>query len=137
MSFKTLFEAIGHDIKAIFTNTSWEKTVLATLAYTEPFVVGIRELVDPVAAPFVTGGLNAIVADLNTVKTVVQQGTVAPGSTDAAKVMAALDSVKANLNGILADANVKNSANISKITAAVSLVNGEVDAIIQNAPAAA
>lgn len=132
----SFFETIGHELKSIFTSTTWEQKVLSTLAYTEPFIVGILTLADPAIAPFVTGVINAVVADLTTVKTIVQQGTVAPGSSEAVAITTALDSVKSNLNGLLADAHVKNSASVAKITAAVDLVNGEVDAILQEAPVA-
>jgi len=131
------FEKIGHAFKQVFGSTTWETQAIATISYAEPIVIGILGFVDPLAVPFVTGIITAIVASLNTVKSVVQQGTVAPGSPASAKVAAELDSVKANLAALLADAHIKNSEKVAQITAAVNIVDGEVDAILGQAPAPA
>jgi hypothetical protein len=137
MSISTFFEKIGHDLKEIFTSTTWEQKTLAAIAYSEPFLVGMLDLVDPTIAPLVSSVLAAVTSDLGTVKNVVSQGTVAPGSSAATEVVSALNSVKSNLSSLLTDADVKNSANVAKITAAVNLVNGEVDAILDEAPSPA
>lgn len=131
------FELIGHDLKAIFTSTTWETKTLSTISYTEPFVLGILTLADPSIAPVVSGVLTGVTASLTTIKNIVAQGTVPAGSSKAQQVTAALQSVKDNLSGLLADAHVKNSAKITEITAAVNLVNGEVDAILADAPPSA
>jgi hypothetical protein len=140
MSIKTVFEKIGSDFEGIFKglfSASFESKALAAISYTAPFLEGIVAIADPAIAPLVTAVVNGVTADLNTVKTVVQQGTVAPGSSEATQITAALNSVKTNLSGLLAEAGVKNSTKVAQITAAVGLVNGEVDAVLGEAPAAA
>jgi hypothetical protein len=129
------FETIGHALKKVFGSTTWETQAIATISYAEPIVIGILGFVDPLAVPLVTGILTAIVSSLNTVKSIVQQGTVPAGSPAALKVTTELNSVKDNLSALLADAHIKNSEKIAQITAAVGIVNGEVDAILGQAPA--
>jgi hypothetical protein len=136
MSFKTFFEHIERVFKVVFTTTTWEKTALSTMNYVEPLVIGILSLTDPAIVPLVSEIMALVTRDINTVKTVVQQGTVAPGTPAAATVVAALQSVKDNLNGLLDEAEIKNSIKREQITSIVTLVNQEVDAVLVNAPLA-
>lgn len=133
------FDKIGHDVKLVFQDAfslTFEQKVLSTIAYTEPFVNGIVSLADPQILPVVEKVEAAVVGDLTTLKNLAQAGKVAPGSTAAQQVVAALGSIKSNLSALLADTGVKNSSKVTQITAAVNLINGEVDAILESAPPA-
>lgn len=136
-AFVKFFEKIGHALKKVFGSTNWETQAISTISYAEPIVVGILGFVDPLAVPLVTGILTEIVASLSTVKALVKQGTVPPGSPASLTIVTELNSVKTNLAALLEDAHIKNSEKIAQITAAVNIVNGEVDAILGQAPLSA
>lgn len=121
---------MGKDIEKIFESTSWETKTLAAIGYAEPFIDGIVEMADPAIEPVVAKAMAEAVAGLQDVKNTIQQGTAAPGSSKAREVVAGLNSVKANLSSLLTDAQVKNSATSAKVTGAVNLVVGLVDAAI-------
>lgn len=137
MSVKTFFEKIGTDIKDVFKDlfsATWENKVLSVISYSEPFIAGILEIADPAIAPLVTAIMNKVTASLTTVKAIVAQGAVLPGSSEAATIATELGSVKANLAGLLADADIKNSVHAAEITNATNLVIGEVDAVLGEVP---
>lgn len=131
------FETVGHDLKSIFTTTTWEQKTLSIIGYVEPFLLGILTLTDPAIEPIVAVAMAGVTTALDDVRKTVQQGTVAPGSPEAAQVTAALTSVKANLSNLLTDAHIKNSAEVQKITEVVNLTNTAVDTILADAPPSA
>jgi hypothetical protein len=130
----TFFDKIGSTLKKLFGSTTWEKQVQGVITYVAPIVETIIGLMDPAVAPLVSGIIGTVEADLATVSTVVSGATVPAGSTSAAAVASALNSVKTNLASLLAMAEVKNSSTSAGVTAAVNLIVNEMDAALTNLP---
>lgn len=140
MSIGSFFSKVEAELKKLFGSTTVEQKIQSVISYVAPIVNTIISLADPAIAPFVAGVISTVQSDLATVSVVVQGAAVSAGSTAAQTVTSALNSVKANLAGLLASAEIKNSAKVSQITAATNLVIGEVDAALAGlapAPAAA
>jgi hypothetical protein len=135
MSIKTFFEKVGQEIKKLFGSSTFEQEVQSTITYAAPLVEGILAIADPEIEPIVAGVLNTVKSDLATVSTVVQSAKVAPGSSAAKTISAALTSINSNLSGLLKVAEVKNSTKIAEITAAVNTLTGETNALLSNLPA--
>jgi hypothetical protein len=131
-SFKTFFEKVGAEIEKLFGKAGLEQKIQAVITYAAPIVETIVTLADPPIAPLVNSVISIVQADLATVSAVVQGATPTPGSTTSQTITTALNSIKSNLSGLLTDAGVKNSTNFSKISAAVNLIIGEVDAVLTN-----
>lgn len=137
MNIKTFFSSVEAELKKLFISTSWEQKVQSTILYVAPILETIVSLVDPIAAPAVASVVRTIQSDLATVSTVVQNAQVQPGTTAMATVSSALSSISTNLQSLLTAAEVKNSAKAAQITATVTLLSGEVQAMISNLPGAA
>ena len=141
MFIVSFVEKVGSELKRLFKSTigssTFTKTVQATITYVAPILETILTLVDPAIAPIVARVIGIVQADLATVSVVVQHGKVAPGTPGAVAVETALNSIKENLSGLLAVAEVKNSSKIQEITASVNLNVGETDALLNSLPTAA
>jgi len=130
-SAKSVFEKAGAEIEKLFGGSaSVEQKVQATITFVAPLVNTVVVLADPAIAPTVAKVISTVQADLALVSTVVQGATPAPGSSAATTATTALNSVKTNLSELLTDSGVKNSANFSKISAAVNLIIAEVEAVL-------
>jgi hypothetical protein len=130
-SAKSVFEKVGAEIEKLFGGSaSVEQKVQATITFVAPLVNTVVVLADPAIAPTVAKVISTVQADLALVSTVVQGATPAPGSSAATTATTALNSVKTNLSELLTDSGVKNSANFSKISAAVNLIIAEVEAVL-------
>jgi hypothetical protein len=139
MSVKTFFSKVWDEMEKLFTNgATYEKAIQSVITYAAPIVETIVGLAaGGPAAALVTRVISTVQSDMATVSVVVQQGTVAPGSTAATTCEAALNSIKTNLTSLLTAAEVKNSAKAADITNAVNLIVGEVDAALSGLPTAA
>lgn len=136
MSVKTFFEKFGSELKKLFGSTAtWEQTARSVITYVAPILETIIGLAagGPAEAA-VSGVVNSIQADLATISAVVQGAAVTPRSPTAVTVKTALESIKANLGSLLADADIKNSTKVTEITAAVNGISGEVEALLANLP---
>ena len=130
-SAKSVFEKIGAEIEKLFGGTaSVEQKVQAAITFVAPLVNTVVVLADPAIAPTVAKVISTVQADLALVSTVVQEATPVPGSSAATTATTSLNSVKTNLSELLTDSGVKNSANFTKISAAVNLIVGEVEAVL-------
>jgi hypothetical protein len=130
---KTFFEKVGTEIEKLFGGkASLEQKIQSVIAFTAPLVNTIVTLADPSIAPQVSKAVTVVQSDLATISTVVQGSTVVPGSTGAQTAITALNSIKTNLNDLLTEAGVKNTAKFAQISAAANLVIGEVEAILAN-----
>lgn len=129
---KTFFSKVWAELKKLFkAEPKIEQVVQSIVTYAAPLVETIVGLAaGGPAEALVTRIIDTVKSDLATVSVVVQDGTVAAGSTAEASIIAALTSIDNNLGELLAAAEVKNSTNVTKITAAVNLVLGEVEAVL-------
>jgi len=136
--FKTFFEKVEAEAKKLFGSTSWEKTASSVITYAAPIAESLVGLAaGQPAEALVTGVVNAVKADLTTVSAVVSGAQAPPGSTLAVTVRTALTSINTNLASLLSASEVKDSKTASEITEAVTLLTGEVDALLSSLPAAA
>lgn len=78
---------------------------------------------------------NQVSADLNLVGQLVNQYETSPDVTTVEKINSALQDVSKNLNGLLAALHISDPATIQKITAVTTLINSEMNSIIQILPA--
>jgi hypothetical protein len=134
---------IGSEIKLIFkdSETFLEKseaefvklfkaspTVLQDAAtfvtFASPIVVGIETLVAPEAAPATIIVLGIIKTDLATL------AAAARSISTATTAEQALTNIEANLPEILAAGEIKDPATASQIEAAVTMIGGELSALI-------
>lgn len=136
MSFISFFDKVGSELKKLFGSTTWEKQAQGVITYVAPLLETVLALADPPLAPLFQKVINTIQADLATVSAVVSGAQVPAGSTTAATVKAALGSIQTNLSSLLADADVKNSTKATEITAAVTGITSEIDALASSMPAA-
>jgi uncharacterized protein YqgV (UPF0045/DUF77 family) len=65
----------------------------------------------------------------------VQAYQVGDHSTITARIEAIVGEVKTNLGTLLADAHIKDAGLTSKVTGVVTVVSGELDAILKSVPA--
>jgi hypothetical protein len=122
------FSNVENWFKKEFSGTSWETTAQTTIAYVSPLldtIVGYAA--GTTAATKVQGVITQVQNDLAAVKTLIQ------GSSDGsakADVKGLLTTIQSNLATLLADADVKNSTLGKEITAGVTIVSGELTAIL-------
>jgi hypothetical protein len=138
MSFKSFFDAIGHELERLFGSKTLEQQILGVVSYAAPIVETIVGLTaGGPAEALVAGVVNTVQADFATVSAVVQQGTVAAGSSTVTVIQTALNSIGTNLSGLLQAAEVKNSTKAAQITTEVNGVLGEIKALLANLPSSA
>lgn len=131
MGLKSFFQKIGEEFKTLFSKEpSFAQHVQSVVPYAAAVLQTVITFADPAIAPFVGTVIEKVEASLATVTALVQDGTPTAGSPASATVKTALASVNTNLSSLLALAEVKNSANAAKITAAVTEVTTEIDALL-------
>lgn len=135
-SVVTFFEKVGSWFKSLFKKApAVEQQISAVVSYVAPIAESILTLVDPPAALIATPIITEVETGLATLKATTS-GVSLTGTT-LQTVDSVLNSIKTNISGLLDIAEIKNSAKIADITAAVTAITGEVDAILTNLPAAA
>ena len=133
MSF---FKGIENFFKKVFGSTNWEKTASTTLALVGPLTEEIVALSagEPAAAE-VQSIITEVQSDLALVSGVVSGATSATASPSLiSTAVNSLNSVKANLSGLLAAGHVKDPATCAKVTGLVNTIVGEVEAILSAMP---
>jgi hypothetical protein len=129
---KSFFDKIGDFFKDIFDNkATWEKTASTALAVVGPLldtVVGLTA--GSAAATAVSNVITQVQKDLQAALALLSSDT---GGTAKQQVTQLISGVQSQLATLLADADVKNSAEAAKITSAVNLISGELQAILDAA----
>lgn len=121
--------------KELFGSTTWEKTASSVLTYVGPLLGTLVALTAGApAGGLVTAAVAKAQSALATVAAVVSGATSTPPANELAAATNALNSVKTNLAALLTAADVKNSAHATEITATVTTVIGEVEAMLENIP---
>lgn len=122
-------------LKELFGSSSWEKTASATLTYIGPALQLLLTLAaGPQVAAIVGGVIAKAQAGLATIGAVVNGATSTPAPNAVAAAVAAANSIRANLTGLLSVAEIKNSTRSAEITAVVNEIVGELDEFVSNAP---
>jgi hypothetical protein len=133
--FMKFWQKVEAAFKRLFGSTSWEKTASAVITYCGPLLTELVQLsAGGPAAALVQGLQNTLQSDLATVSAVVTGATSTPSGSALQTALNALNSIKANLSGLLTAADVKNSTNAATITGIADTLLGEVEAILENAP---
>lgn len=115
--------------------STWEKKASSTITFVAPLLETIVGLVAGSGLEkTVAGIIGTVQSDLATIAAVVDGGQIDAHGT--AVVASALNSVKANLSGLLQVAQIKNSDKQAAIMSTVNLIVGEVDAMLDALPAA-
>src|SRR5271170_6201677 len=128
--FVSFFEKIGSALKKLFTNPTLEQQVLGFINLAAPAVETVVGLIDPAAAPIVVAIGNEVKSLLATAYTTVSAAQVTAGSPVAVQVAGWLNAIKTNLSSILTDADIKNTAKFSEISATTTGLINEVDAVL-------
>jgi hypothetical protein len=127
MSF---FSKIDAEFKKLFgAAPKWNVTASRAITVVAPLLETALILVDPSAEAEVAPIVAEAQADLATASAVIA------GAGPTPTVKSALTSFVANLSAIETAAKIKDPATQTKFTAAVSVINGEVQAILAVIPA--
>ena len=126
MSLKTIFESIESDFAKIFSKAPTVLQVVETdIAVVAPVVETIIALTgNEAAAAAITVVVNQVEVDLTTALTVIKTSGSSPN------VKSVLQAVVANLGSILSAGDIKDSATLAKVEAAVNLVVSELNVVI-------
>jgi hypothetical protein len=100
------------------------------VAYIQPLVVLLFGLFDPSDAAEAADVMNETKGALATVSSIASLSS--PGATDIQTAQNALNAAKTNLVGMLNAAQVKNPANLAKITATGNAVIDELNAMLES-----
>ncbi|MFL6314789.1 MAG: hypothetical protein ACJ71W_22010 [Terriglobales bacterium] len=129
-----MFHKIGGFFTKLFGGVpSWTQKASAAISYAAPLLTGILALT---TGPEYSEEVGNIVAETQSdlaLAAALVSGAHGTGVAPAG-LQSSLQSVKDNLTGLLAAGHIKNPATLTKVTAVVGLVNGELDAILQNLP---
>jgi predicted aldo/keto reductase-like oxidoreductase len=122
-----VFKSIGQWFKEEFEKGGKATTIVEevdmAVTVVEPMLTGALAIIDPAVNAEVTPIANKVVADLNTLNTLVQTNASDP------TIPAKLASLEAETGSILDLASVKNSAKRAKIAAIVQFVIAEIQAL--------
>jgi len=134
----TFWHKVETALKKIFGSTSWEQTAIAVLTYAGPLLVTLVTVAGGGSAgAIVAAAVTAAKSDLGVAAAIVSGATGTPAASDVALFVNAMNSIKANLQGLLSAAEVKNSGKQAEITSIVNTIVDEIDACVAHAPAAA
>jgi hypothetical protein len=129
MSF---FSKIEAEFKKLFGKLpSWDVTASRVITVIAPILETALVLIDPAAEEAVAPIITDAQADLATASVVISDAGPAPS------LQTALASFTANLTAIETAAGIKDPATQTKFSAAVTVINGEVQAILAAIPATA
>ena len=133
------FSKVEGWFKKFFSNTNWAHNASVGLALAgPPAILIVQETLSGSDATEAQNVLNEVQTDLGTVSMLLAQAQSAPtNATISSHITSILNVLKANLGTILADAHVKNAANVAKITELVNAFVSEIEAILSMIPAAA
>jgi hypothetical protein len=127
----SFFARVKAELKRLFVHApSWEASAAATLTYLAPMVETVVTLTDPAVAPMVSAIIQRVQSAMAAAAVVMKDAGPTP------TLVTYLNAVNSDLAQVMSAAQVKDSATRAKITALVSTVTGEVNAILQEATAA-
>lgn len=133
----TFWHKVETALKKIFGSANWEQTAIGVLTYAGPVLQTIVTLAaGGPAGALVAAAVATAKSDLGVAAAIVNGATSTPSAGEVAIFVSAMNSVKANLTGLLIASEVKNSGKQAEITSAVNLIVDELDACIAHAPAA-
>jgi hypothetical protein len=127
MSF---FSKVEAELKELFVKApKWEATAAATLKFVAPLVETLLAFTDPAAAVVVDPLITKLQLAMATASVVLKDAGPVP------TLQSSLTAITTNLTAIEAAAQIKDPATQAKFTAAVTVIGGEISAIISSIPA--
>lgn len=131
----SFFHKIGSIFGKLFgAAPSVAQKVNTAVKFLAPLALGIIQLVDPAVAPEAAGIMKEVQTDLALVNGLIQQNGLKGSNKQV--IAGALQSVTDNLSGLLAAGHIKNADTLGKVTGLVTLINGEIQAILPEISAA-
>ena len=123
----TFFESIGSWLKAHFSKVpAAEVQISSTVNYLVPVVESLDVFVIPEAAPIVNPILDRIKVGLAALAVTIKQASSPAGKTNVNSIVASLVS---NATALEQAFQIKDEATAEKITATLTLIQGELNAI--------
>lgn len=102
--------------------------VNTAVKFLAPLALGIIQIVDPSVAPEAAGIMKEVQSDLALVNGLIQQNGLK--GTNKQIIAGTLQNVIDNLGGLLSAGHIKNPDTLGKVTGLVTLINGEIQAIL-------
>lgn len=129
----SFFSKVKAELKKLFLHApGWEASAAATLTYVAPLVETVVALADPEAAPLVTSLIQKVQSAMAAAAVVVKDAGPAP------TLVTYLNAINDDLAQVEAVAQIKDPGTAQKLTATITTITAEVNAILQAvAPTAA
>ncbi len=129
----SFFSKVKAELKKLFLHApGWEASAAATLTYVAPLVETVVALADPEAAPLVTSLIQKVQSAMAAAAVVVKDAGPAP------TLVTYLNAINNDLAQVEAVAQIKDPGTAQKLTATITTITAEVNAILQAvAPTAA
>lgn len=130
MSIGSFFKKVGEEVESLFKHAaSIETKIQQTVLYIAPFAVELIDIAFPQVSDVAAPIIKSIEGGLGTLSTVAKGASIAPGSSESAIALAAVDSVNTNIADLLTLAQIKDPATQTKATQLSNLITGELDAV--------
>ena len=130
MSIGSFFKKVGEEVESLFKHAaSIETKIQQTVLYIAPFAIELIDIAFPQVSDEAAPIIKAIEGGLGTLSTVAKGASIAPGSSESAIALAAVNSVNTNIAGLLSLAQIKDPATQTKATQLSNLITGELDAV--------
>ena len=127
----TFFGQVKAELKKLFTHApGWEASAAATLTYVAPMVEAVVTLADPAAAPEVNGIIEKVQSAMAAAAVVIKAAGPTP------TLVTYLNAVNGDIAQVETVAGIKDAATATKLTSLLSLITGEVNAILEEVGAA-
>ena len=121
----SFFSRVEAELKKLFAHApGWEASAAATLTYVAPLVEGLVVLIEPEAAPAVSGLIAKIQSAMAAAAVVIKEAGPSP------TLITYLNAVTNDLAQILPAAQLKDPVTAQKVTATVSTITLEVNDIL-------
>ncbi len=120
------FGRVRTELKKLFTHVpGWEASASATLTYVAPMVEAVVTLADPGAAPLVDALIEKVQSAMAAAAVVIKAAGPAP------TLVTYLNAINGDIAQITSVAGLKDPASITKMTALLDTITGEVNAILE------
>lgn len=125
----SFFNKLGSIFGKLFgAAPSLAQKVNTAVKFLAPVALGIIAIVDPSLEPVAAGIMKEVQSDLALVTGLIQHDGLK--GTNKQVIAGTLQAVTDNLSGLLSAGHIKNPDTLGKVTGMVTLINGEIQAIL-------
>ena len=118
-----------------FAHANWAHTASVALSLAgPPAILIVQQTLGAGDASEATAVISQIQKDLADVSQLLSHAQSGRSTSSKAQIVALLNAIQANLQTLLADAHVKNSANAAKITSLVNAFSEEITVVLAMIP---